>query len=64
MRGLLDAFHTASQRTSFALVVSDVEMPRLDGIGLCERLRADGRTARIPTAAASASCSRTSWGTR
>ena len=38
----------ALQRTSFALVVSDVEMPRLDGIGLCERMRADGRTARIP----------------
>lgn len=38
----------ALQRTSFALVVSDVEMPRLDGIGLCERMRADSRTARIP----------------
>ena len=38
----------ALQRTAFALVVSDVEMPRLDGIGLCERMRADGRTASIP----------------
>ena len=38
----------ALQRTSFALVVSDVEMPRLDGIGLCERMRADDRTASIP----------------
>ena len=43
----MDAWN-ALERTTFALVVSDVEMPRLDGIGLCERMRADARTARIP----------------
>ena len=43
----MDAWN-ALERTAFALVVSDVEMPRLDGIGLCERMRADARTARIP----------------
>jgi two-component system chemotaxis sensor kinase CheA len=30
------------------LVVSDVEMPRLDGYGLTERIRADARLARTP----------------
>lgn len=30
------------------LVVSDVQMPRLDGIALVERLRQDARTARLP----------------
>jgi chemotaxis protein histidine kinase CheA/CheY-like chemotaxis protein len=30
------------------LLVSDVQMPRLDGIGLVERLRADPRIARLP----------------
>ena len=43
----LDAWR-ALERTPFALVVSDVEMPRLDGIGLCERIRADPRTASLP----------------
>jgi len=32
----------------FDLVVSDVEMPRLDGFGLTARLRADTRWARLP----------------
>jgi two-component system chemotaxis sensor kinase CheA len=36
------------ERSAFALVVSDVEMPRLDGIGLCERIRATPRTATLP----------------
>ncbi len=36
------------EREEFALVVSDVEMPHLDGIGLCERIRATPRTATLP----------------
>ena len=36
------------ERESVALVVSDVEMPLLDGIGLCERIRAGARTASLP----------------
>jgi two-component system, chemotaxis family, sensor kinase CheA len=33
---------------SFDIVVSDVEMPRLDGFGLTAAIRADGRLASIP----------------
>ena len=36
------------ERQEFALVVSDVEMPHLDGIGLCQRIRATPRTASLP----------------
>ena len=36
------------EREEIALVVSDVEMPHLDGIGLCERIRASERTASLP----------------
>ena len=36
------------ERGGIALVVSDVEMPHLDGIGLCERIRATERTASLP----------------
>ena len=36
------------ERQQFALVVSDVEMPHLDGFGLCERIRANPRTAALP----------------
>jgi two-component system chemotaxis sensor kinase CheA len=36
------------EREDIALVVSDVEMPHLDGIGLCERIRASERTASLP----------------
>lgn len=36
------------ERGGIALVVSDVEMPHLDGIGLCERIRAAERTATLP----------------
>ena len=36
------------ERQEIALVVSDVEMPHLDGIGLCERIRANPRTAALP----------------
>ncbi len=36
------------EREEFALVVSDVEMPHLDGIGLCQRIRATPRTATLP----------------
>jgi two-component system alkaline phosphatase synthesis response regulator PhoP len=30
------------------LLVTDCQMPRLDGLGLCARLRDDPRTARLP----------------
>ncbi|MES2177625.1 MAG: response regulator [Gemmatimonadota bacterium] len=36
------------ERQTVALVVSDVEMPHLDGFGLCERIRANPRTASLP----------------
>jgi two-component system, chemotaxis family, sensor kinase CheA len=36
------------ERQEFALVVSDVEMPHLDGFGLCARIRANQRTASLP----------------
>ena len=36
------------ERQEFALVVSDVEMPHLDGFGLCARIRANPRTATLP----------------
>ena len=29
-------------------VVTDIEMPRLDGLGLAQRIRADKRTVRLP----------------
>ncbi|MEP6731065.1 MAG: response regulator [bacterium] len=38
----------AIERSEFSLVVSDVEMPHLDGIGLCERIRANPATAALP----------------
>jgi len=36
------------ERDTVALVVSDVEMPQLDGFGLCARIRGDPRTASLP----------------
>jgi two-component system chemotaxis sensor kinase CheA len=36
------------ERQEIALVVSDIEMPHLDGIRLCERIRANARTAALP----------------
>ena len=36
------------ERHKFALVVSDVEMPHLDGFSLCERIRANARTSSLP----------------
>ncbi|MBA3889775.1 MAG: response regulator [Gemmatimonadaceae bacterium] len=36
------------ERGDIALVISDVEMPHLDGIGLCERIRASQHTASLP----------------
>ncbi len=36
------------ERGGIALVVSDVEMPHLDGIGLCERIRASQSHAALP----------------
>lgn len=38
----------AIEREAIELVVSDVEMPNLDGIGLCERIRATASTASLP----------------
>jgi len=36
------------QEEPFALVVSDIEMPRMDGLTLCETIRANKRTQNIP----------------
>ena len=36
------------------LIVSDLMMPVLDGIGMCEQLKADARTAHIPVIVMSA----------
>jgi two-component system chemotaxis sensor kinase CheA len=36
------------ESTDVALVVSDVEMPHLDGIALCQRVRGTPRTASLP----------------
>lgn len=36
------------ERDAIELVVSDVEMPNLDGIGLCEHIRASASTASLP----------------
>jgi two-component system, chemotaxis family, sensor kinase CheA len=38
----------ALREHSFDLVMSDVEMPRMDGFALTARLRADSRTAELP----------------
>jgi len=43
----LEAWRTI-EHDQIALVVSDVEMPHLDGIGLCARIRASARTAALP----------------
>ena len=36
------------ERSTYALVVSDVEMPHLDGIALCTRIRANPGTSALP----------------
>nr|WP_281411936.1 response regulator [Motiliproteus sediminis] len=38
---------------AFDLVITDVDMPRMDGIALCRALRADSRTADLPVVIAS-----------
>ncbi len=42
------------ERESFDLVVSDVEMPRMDGVALCEAIRESRRLARLPVILVSA----------
>ena len=44
----------ALQRQPFALIVTDLHMPNLDGLALAQRLRADPATARIPVVMLSA----------
>ena len=43
----IDAF-TKLRSGAFDLVVSDVDMPRLDGFGLTTRIRADTKLAELP----------------
>lgn len=40
--------YTALKTGTFDLVVSDVEMPRMDGFGLTAKIRADKQLARLP----------------
>jgi two-component system, chemotaxis family, sensor kinase CheA len=49
----LEAWETLA-RTDFDLVVSDVDMPRLDGFELTARIRADARLAELPVILVSA----------
>jgi two-component system chemotaxis sensor kinase CheA len=42
------AAFTSLQSGHYDLLVSDVEMPRLDGFGLTERVRRDKRLAELP----------------
>jgi two-component system chemotaxis sensor kinase CheA len=42
-----------SHASEISVVTTDVEMPRLDGLGLTKRIRADGRFARLPIIALS-----------
>jgi two-component system chemotaxis sensor kinase CheA len=53
----MDALTTV-QGSDFDLVVSDVEMPRMDGFELTGRIRADKRTAEIPVVLVTALASR------
>jgi CheY-like chemotaxis protein len=39
-----------------AAVITDLDMPRMDGYELIERLRADPRWARVPILVSTASC--------
>ena len=43
-----DALTLISQGSRFDVVVTDIDMPELDGFALAERLRADARAAHLP----------------
>jgi len=49
-----DAWEQLAADGAFDLIVSDVEMPRLDGFQLVTRIRAEPRTARLPIVLVSA----------
>jgi two-component system chemotaxis sensor kinase CheA len=53
----LEAF-TLLRTESFDVLVSDVEMPRLDGFALTERVRADRRLTELPVVLVTALASR------
>jgi two-component system sensor histidine kinase and response regulator WspE len=36
------------RNADYDLVITDIDMPRLDGIGLVQRIRGDARLARLP----------------
>ena len=42
-----------SHASEVSLVTTDIEMPRLDGLGLTKRIRADARFAQLPVIALS-----------
>jgi CheY-like chemotaxis protein len=51
-----EALRVIESRGGVAAVITDLEMPRMNGFELIERLRADPRYSRIPIIVASGSC--------